>query len=96
MANNLKKTLADQHKINEAVKYIFNVFSDTPYATYVEEMAEAQTQIIGLMELAKQQAAIHEPLDMVDTDGISQFLMDVRTFFKLLRPFADMVGDPLE
>ena len=73
MVNNMKKMLADQQKINEAVKAVFNLFSDCPYATYVEAMAEAQTQIIGLMELAK--------------------LMDVSSLYKVLRPFAEMVGD---
>ena len=93
MVNNMKKMLADQQKINEAVKAVFNLFSDCPYATYVEAMAEAQTQIIGLMELAKQQAAIHDANEEIQTSDITQFLMDVSSLYKVLRPFAEMVGD---
>ena len=91
MANNMKKMLADQQKINEAVKAVFNFFSDCPYATYVEAMAEAQTQIIGLMEMAKQQAAIHNANEEIQTSDITQFLMDVNSLYKVLRPFAEMV-----
>ncbi len=91
--NKFKKTLEDQQKINEAVKAIFNLFSDCPYASYVEEMAEAQTQIIGLMEMAKQQAAIHEPSEEIQTNEITMFLMDMSSFFKVLRPFADMLNE---
>ena len=93
MVNNMKKMLADQQKINEAVKAVFNLFSDCPYATYVEAMAEAQTQIIGLMEMAKQQAAIHDANEEIQTSDITQFLMDVSSLYKVLRPFAEMVGD---
>ena len=91
--NKFKKSLEDQQKINEAVKAIFNLFSDCPYASYVESMAEAQTQIIGLMEMAKQQAAIHEASEEIQTNDIAMFLMDMSAFFKVLRPFADMLNE---
>ena len=93
MANNMKKMLADQQKINEAVKAIFNYFRDCPYASYVEQLADAQTQIIALMELAKQQAAIRGACEEVQTDGITTFLMDASYQLKLLRPFAELLGD---
>lgn len=93
MANNMKKMLADQQKINEAVKAIFNLFSECPYASYMEDMAEAQTQIISLMEMAKQQAAIHDACDEIQTSDITMFLMDVSSIFKILRPFAEMLND---
>ena len=91
--NNMKKMLADQQKINEAVKAIFNVFNDCPYASYVETMAEAQTQIVGLMEMAKQHAAIHSSNEEIETYEITQFLMEVSCLYRLLRPFADMINN---
>ena len=90
--NNMKKMLADQQKINEAVEAVFHFFSDCPYSTHMEMMAEAQTQIIGLMELAKQQAAIRPLREEVQTSDITLFLMDASSILKVLRPFADMMN----
>jgi len=90
--SNMKKTLENQQRMNEAVNAIFDFFNDCPYASYIESMAEAQTQIIGLMELAKQQAAIQTPSNEVQTYEITQFLMDVNALYKLLRPFSEMIN----
>ena len=91
--NKFKKSLEDQQRIDEALKAICNLFTDCRYASYVEEMAEAQTQIIGLMEMAKQQAAIHDASEEIQTNDIAMFLMDMSAFFKVLRPFADMLNE---
>ena len=89
----MKKMLADQQKINEAVKKILQYFgTEVPYTDHLEQMLDAQAQIIALMEMAKQQAAIHDPHDEVETDEITQFLCDVRCYLRLLKPFAEMVG----
>lgn len=89
MANNMKKMLADQQKMNEAVKAIVEYFTVCyPYEEHLEQMVDAQTEIVALMELAKQQAAIGGSRCEVDTETITVFLQAVRTYLKLLKPFA--------
>lgn len=90
--NNLKKAMENQQKINEAAKYIMEYFGEEmPYTVHVEQMLDAQTQIIGLMELAKKQMLI-DPNSEVDfeTDEISLFLRDVRHYLKMLKPFVEL------
>lgn len=87
--NNMKKMLADQQRINEAVKAIVEYFTVCyPYEEHLEQMVDAQTEIVALMELAKQQAAIGGSRCEVDTETITVFLQAVRTYLKLLKPFA--------
>ena len=91
--NNMKKMMADQQKINEAVKKILQYFgTEVPYTSLLELMLDAQAQIIALMEMAKNQAAISNPHEEIETDEITQFLCDVRCYLRLLKPFAEMVG----
>jgi type II secretory pathway component PulF len=94
MANNLKKTLADQQKLNEAVNAIMENFTNGyPYEEHLEQMVEAQTEIVALMELAKKQAALDGTRCEVDTETIAVFLQAVSTYLKLLKPFALAVKD---
>ena len=51
----MKKMLESQQKMNEAVSAVADYFRDTSYETDLELMLSATTQIVGLMELAKQQ-----------------------------------------
>jgi hypothetical protein len=89
----MKKMLKDQQKINEAVKRIVEYFStEVPYTDHLEMMIEAQSQILDLMEMAKNQAAISNPHEEVDTESIMQFLRDVRCCHQLLKPFAQLAG----
>ena len=89
MANNMKKVLADQQRLNEAIQAIVDNFTvGYPYEEHLEQMVDAQTEIVGLMELAKQQAAIGGSRCEVDTETITVFLQAVRTYLKLLKPFA--------
>ena len=55
-------------------------------------MLSATTQIVGLMELAKQQMIDSGGDDELEftTDEISLFLRVVREYLKMLRPFAMM------
>lgn len=90
----LKETLDTQQKINEAVKRIIDYF-DTP--TYMEDlklMLNAQTQIMGLMELAKARMITTRGDDELDfqTDEITMFLRVVHEYLKMLEPFAEL-GD---
>ena len=87
--NNMKKTLADQQRMNEAANAIVEYFAECyPYEEHLEQMVDAQTEIVALMELAKQRAAIGGSRCEVDTETITVFLQAVRTYLKLLKPFA--------
>jgi len=88
----MKKMLENQQKVSEAVKAITNYFEDSPYDTDLELMLNATTQIVGLMELAKQQMVITRGMDelVFKTDDISIFLRVVNEHLKMLRPFAMM------
>lgn len=92
MNNNMKKMLENQQKVNEAVKAITNYFEDSPYETDLELMLDATTQIVGLMELAKQQMIKTSGMDELEfkTDDITIFLRVVNEHLKMLRPFAMM------
>lgn len=88
----MKKMLENQQKVNEAVKAITNYFEDSPYETDLELMLDATTQIVGLMELAKQQMIKTSGMDELEfkTDDITIFLRVVNEHLKMLRPFAIM------
>lgn len=88
----MKKMLESQQKMNEAVKAITNYFEDSPYDVDLELMLDATTQIVGLMELAKQQMINTRGRDELEfkTDEISLFLRVVNEYLKMLRPFAMM------
>lgn len=90
--SNMKKMLENQQKVNEAVKAITNYFEDSPYETDLELMLDATTQIVGLMELAKQQMIKTSGMDELEfkTDDITIFLRVVNEHLKMLRPFAMM------
>lgn len=92
MSSNMKKMLENQQKVNEAVKAITNYFEDSPYETDLELMLDATTQIVGLMELAKQQMIKTSGMDELEfkTDDITIFLRVVNEHLKMLRPFAMM------
>lgn len=90
--NNMKKMLENQQKVSEAVKAITDYFEDSPYETDLELMLNATTQIVGLMELAKQQMVVTRGMDelVFKTDDITIFLRVVNEHLKMLRPFAMM------
>ena len=90
--SNMKKMLESQQKVSEAVKAITNYFEDSPYETDLELMLDATTQIVGLMELAKQQMIKTSGMDelVFKTDDITIFLRVVNEHLKMLRPFAMM------
>lgn len=88
----MKKMLESQQKVSEAVKAITNYFEDSSYETDLELMLDATTQIVGLMELAKQQMVVTHGMDelVFKTDEITIFLRVVNEHLKMLRPFAMM------
>jgi hypothetical protein len=93
--SNMKKMLDSQQKMNEAVKAITSYFEDSPYETDLDLMLDATTQIVGLMELAKQQMIKTSGMDELEfkTDDITIFLRVVNEHLKMLRPFAMMAED---
>lgn len=88
----MKKMLESQQKVSEAVKAITDYFEDSPYEIDLELMLNATTQIVGLMELAKQQMVVTRGMDDLEfkTDDITIFLRVVNEHLKMLRPFAMM------
>lgn len=91
--DNMKLMLENQQKVNEAVKKITDYFRDVDYDDELELAFTAQTQIIGLMELAKQQAISsprHEAMGF-NTDSLTMFMQVIREYLHMLKPFALMV-----
>lgn len=92
--SNMKGMLESQQKINEAVKSITDYFEGVSYEDDLELMFSAQTQIVGLMELAKQQMINSHGHDELSfkTDDITMFMQTIREYLHMLKPFAQMVG----
>ncbi len=86
--------LESQQKINEAVKSITDYFEGVSYEEDLELMFSAQTQIVGLMELAKRQMVNSHGKDELSfkTDDITMFMQTIREYLHMLKPFAQMVG----
>jgi len=86
--------LESQQKINEAVKSITDYFEGVSYEDDLELMFSAQTQIVGLMELAKRQMVNSHGKDELSfkTDDITMFMQTIREYLHMLKPFAQMVG----
>ena len=92
--SNFKKTIDTQKAINEAVEAIFNHFKrEISYAETMETMAEAQVDLMELLELNRL-AADSPSLDLesVPTQTITDFLHEAKCAYKLLRPFAKLMG----
>ena len=92
--SNMKGMLESQQKINEAVKSITDYFEGVSYEDDLELMFSAQTQIVGLMELAKRQMINSHGKDELSfkTDDITMFMQTIREYLHMLKPFAQMVG----
>lgn len=90
----MKGMLESQQKINEAVKSITDYFEGVSYEDDLELMFSAQTQIVGLMELAKRQMINSHGKDELSfkTDDITMFMQTIREYLHMLKPFAQMVG----
>lgn len=96
--SNLRKTIDTQQRINEAAKGVIDYFChEMPYVVHLESMLSAQTQIIGLMELAKTHMISTRGDDELEftTDEITLFLRDVHHYLELLKPFIE-IGEETE
>ena len=89
--SNFKKSMEYQQKVNEAVQAIFHHFrEEISYAETLETMTDAQCQIMQLMEINRI-ATANNKVGVV-TDAINNFVAEVNEIHKLLRPFANLMG----
>jgi len=90
----LKKSIETQKAINDAVDAIFAHFKDVvSYAQTLETMADAQVELMELMEINRQVAANSDfRIESVPTGDINTFVYEVREVYRLLRPFAKLIG----
>ncbi len=80
--------------INEAVDAIFNHFDDViSFADTLQTMNEAQLQLMELMEINRRVAACSDyHMESVPTDDINAFVFEVNDAYRLLKPFAKLMG----
>ena len=92
--SNFRKTIETQKAINQAVEEIFKHFRDViSYAETLETMADAQVELMELMEINRIIAANSEHgLETVPTDDIVNFIHEANQAYRLLRPFAKLMG----
>ena len=92
--SNFRKTIETQKAINGAVEEIFRHFRDViSYAETLETMADAQVELMELMEINRTIAANSEyGLETVPTDNIVNFIHEANQAYRLLRPFAKLMG----
>ena len=89
--SNYKKTIETQKAINDAVEAIFAHFKNVvSYAETLETMTEAQVE---LMEINRHVAACPSlGMESVPTSEIATFVYEANEAYKLLRPFAKLIG----
>jgi hypothetical protein len=91
---NYKKTIENQKAINEAVEAIFAHFKkEISYAETLETMADAHVELMELIELNRHIAACPSlGMESVPTTEITTFVYEANEAYKLLRPFAKLIG----
>ena len=92
--SNFKKTIETQKAINEAVEAIFQHFKrEISYAETLETMADAQVEMMQLMEINRYIAACPSlEIMSVPVTSITNFIHEANEAYKLLRPFANLMG----
>ena len=92
--SNFKKTIETQKAINEAVEAIFQHFKEViSYAETLETMADAQVEMMELMEINR--CIAESPslgMESVPMTNITNFIHEANEAYKLLRPFAKLMG----
>lgn len=96
--SNMKTMLENQQKINEAVKDVVHFFDTSDgYVTHLELMLNAQTQIIGLMQMAKKQLAADRDEELFcQSEEIFFFLTYVKEYLQMLKPFLEIFQESNE
>ena len=92
--SNFKKTIETQKAINEAVESIFKHFKEEIcYSETLETMADAQVEMMQLMEINRYIAACPSlEIQSVPVTSITNFIHEANEAYKLLRPFAKLMG----
>ena len=92
--SNFKKTIETQKPINEAVEAIFKHFKEEMcYSETLETMADAQVEMMELMEINRYVAACPSlGMHSVTVTSITNFIHEANEAYKLLRPFAKLMG----
>jgi hypothetical protein len=92
--SNFKKTIETQKAINEAVEAIFKHFKEEMcYSETLETMADAQVEMMELMEINRYVAACPSlGMHSVTVTSITNFIHEANEAYKLLRPFAKLMG----
>lgn len=82
-----------QAKVNDAAKRIMDHFGgEEPYQFHKNQMLDAQTQIIALMDLAKEKVIQDPNMEIpLMTDEIPLFLRYVRLYLDMLLPFVKLL-----
>lgn len=91
---NLKKSFETQKAINDAVQAIFEHFKvEVSYAESLETMADATADLMEILEINRYIAECPSlSIDSVPTNQIIAFFHEANAAYKLLRPFAKMLG----
>ena len=88
MANKMKKMLADQQRINEAVQALVDNFKvHGSMADYYEHMAKTQAMMLATMGDNLKGGAIELPVD------VAFFFDEVVQLFEMLKPFDQMAQE---
>ena len=92
--SNYKKTIETQKVINDAVEAIFAHFKNVvSYAETLETMTEAQVELMELMEMNRLAAEFKDMGVMsVPLQNLTDFIHEVNAAYRLLRPFAKLMG----
>lgn len=92
--SNYKKTIETQKAINDAVENIMKHFKEVvSYADMMETMADAQTELLQLMEINRYIGECDSlGLDSVPATSLPDFIFHASQAFKLLKPFAQLIG----
>ena len=87
--------LENQQRVNEAVKDVVNLFDCSEgYTGHLELMLNAQTQIIGLMQMAKKQLMADRDEELFcESDEIFHFLRYTKEYLEVLKPFVELFSE---
>lgn len=93
MKRNVFESPDFQAKVNDAAKRIMDYFGgEEPYQFHKNQMLDAQTQIIALMDLAKEKVIQDPNMEIpLMTDEIPLFLRYVRLYLDMLLPFVKLL-----
>ena len=90
--SNIKKQLEIQQRRTEAAQAVIDYFDTSEdYTGHLETMLSAQTQIIGLMQMAERQLQADRDSELFcKSDDIFYFLHYANDHLQLLRPFLEL------